>query len=158
MQWKSFRTLWGEWKWGKQRLPEKTSSFIRSNQTQVESATKEALGEIAEFLVGNVKTSTEATNTAELIKALTLSKVTLSEYDELIITFNRGKTLGKVRTTFPNKNNNIEKVINEIKALRGFINSKITKAGTLGNNVKIKLIMNKALKNLEEAVTDFSEL
>ena len=125
---------------------------------QVESATKEALGEIAEFLVGNVKTSTEATNTAELIKALTLSKVTLSEYDELIITFNRGKTLGKVRTTFPNKNNNIEKVINEIKALRGFINSKITKPGTLGNNVKIKLIMNKALKNLEEAVTDFSEL
>lgn len=125
---------------------------------QVENATKESLGIIAEFLVGNVKISTEATNTEELIKALTFSKVTLSEYDELIITFNRGKTFGKVRTTFPNKNDDIKKVINEIKELRGFINSKIVKAGILGNNVKIKLIMNKALKNLEEAVTDFSEL
>ena len=125
---------------------------------QVENATKEALGIIAEFLVGNLKISAEAKNTAELITTLRYTKAVFTDCDELIITFNRGKMLGRVTTTFSNKNDNIEKVINEIKAVRGFINSKITKAGMLGNNLKIKLIMNKALKNLEEAVTDFSEL
>lgn len=124
---------------------------------QLESATKEALGIIAEFLVSNVKISTEATNTAELIQTLTHSKIVFLENDEFVVIFKRKNASGRISTTFKSEEQT-KKALNEIKALRGFINSRATKAGKLGDNIKIKLTINKAFKNLEEAITDFSEL
>ena len=67
---------------------------------QLESATKEALGIIAEFLVSNVKISTEATNTAELIQTLTHSKIVFLENDEFVVIFKRKNASGRISTTF----------------------------------------------------------
>ena len=51
------------------------------------------------------------------------------------------------------------KALNEIKALRGFIISRMTKAGELGNKKdEIKTDIRKVLNRLEEAFVEFSEL
>ena len=139
-------------------LYRKKREKLKNATRQTENVMRESLGSIAEFLVRNKKTSKEAISTIELIGALAQTKISFSTNEEFIIIFQRKKASGKTSTTFKSEEKTIQ-ALNEIKALRGFIISRMTKAGELGNKKdEMKKDMRKVLNRLEEAFVEFSEL
>lgn len=139
-------------------LYRKKREKLKNATRQTENVMRESLGSIAEFLVRETKTSKEAINTIELIGALSKTEISFSENDEFTIKFQRKKASGKISTNFKSEEK-MTKALNEIKALRGFINSRISKAGELGNKKdEIKINIKKVLNRLEEAFVEFSEL
>lgn len=117
-----------------------------------------SLGSIAEYLVRQKKTKDEASYTMELIKALAKIRIILSEEDEFIFIFQKGKNAsGRISTTFKNPEKT-EKVLNEIKAQKGFITSRLNKSGELGKDKEdIRKELREAFNKLEEAFTEYSE-